>query len=99
MIRRIFSMRWNVIIPGPSWFIGWVRINIGHGGDSNNSSRRNSGDQGGFLSVLGEESVTFYADGTADERQIELADRDGFRLALRINPVTSRVKVTAMGHK
>jgi len=58
----------------------------------------NSGDQGGFLSVLGEESVTFYADGTADERQIELADRDGFRLALRINPVTSRVKVTAMGH-
>ena len=45
-----------------------------------------------------EEAVTFYPDGTADARQIELTDRDGFRLALRINPVTSRVQVTAMEH-
>jgi prepilin-type N-terminal cleavage/methylation domain-containing protein len=45
-----------------------------------------------------EEAVTFYPDGTADARQIELADRDGFRLALRINPVTSRVQITKMEH-
>jgi type II secretion system protein H len=44
------------------------------------------------------EAVTFYPDGTADARQIELTDRDGFRLALRINPITSRVQITAMGH-
>jgi prepilin-type N-terminal cleavage/methylation domain-containing protein len=45
-----------------------------------------------------EEAVTFYPDGTADARQIELADRDGFRLALRINPVTSRVQISTMEH-
>jgi Tfp pilus assembly protein FimT len=45
-----------------------------------------------------EEAVTFYADGTADARQIELSDRDGFRLALRINPVTSRVQIKPMEH-
>jgi hypothetical protein len=45
-----------------------------------------------------EAAVTFYPDGTADARQIELADRDGFRLALRINPITSRVQITKMEH-
>jgi type II secretion system protein H len=45
-----------------------------------------------------EEAVTFYPDGTADARQIQLTDRDGFRLALRINPITSRVQITALGH-
>jgi type II secretion system protein H len=44
------------------------------------------------------EEVTFYPDGTADSRQIVLTDRDGFRLALRINPITSRVQITAMPH-
>ncbi|HTA29795.1 MAG TPA: GspH/FimT family pseudopilin [Candidatus Cybelea sp.] len=44
------------------------------------------------------EQVTFYPDGTADSRQIVLTDRDGFRLALRINPITSRVQITAMPH-
>ena len=48
--------------------------------------------------IVPEEAVTFYPDGTADARQIELADRDGFRLALRINPITSRVQITAMEH-
>jgi len=43
-----------------------------------------------------EQGVTFYPDGTADARQIELADRDGFRLSLRINPVTSRVQIAAL---
>ena len=45
-----------------------------------------------------EEAITFYPDGTADARQIELADRDGFRLALRINPITSRVQIAALEH-
>jgi type II secretion system protein H len=37
--------------------------------------------------------VSFYADGTADANQVLLRDRQGFRLLLRINPVTSRVHV------
>jgi len=57
-----------------------------------------SGNPGGIPSIGLEEAVTFYPDGTADARQIELADRDGFRLALRINPITARVQITAMEH-
>jgi len=43
-------------------------------------------------------SVTFYPDGTADARGIQLTDRDGFRMILRVNPITSRVQILAMGH-
>jgi type II secretion system protein H len=57
-----------------------------------------SGNPGGVPSIGQEDAVTFYPDGTADARQIELADRDGFRLALRINPITSRVQITTMEH-
>ncbi len=39
------------------------------------------------------EAVTFYADGTAENRDVLLQDRQGFRLALRVNPITSRVKI------
>ena len=52
--------------------------------------------EGGPPAIAPKEGVTFYPDGTADARQIELADRDGYRLALRINPTTSRVQITAM---
>ncbi len=40
-----------------------------------------------------DDSITFYPDGTADASEIVLRDRDGFRLALRINPVTARVRI------
>jgi type II secretion system protein H len=66
--------------------------------DAGEEPSGNSGNPEDFPSVRSEESVTFYPDGTADARQIELADSDGFRLALRINPVTSRVQITAMKH-
>ena len=39
------------------------------------------------------DEISFYPDGTADEAQIVLRDRDGFRLALRINPITARVHI------
>lgn len=42
------------------------------------------------------ETVTFYPDGTAEERQIELRDREGFGMALRIHPITARVQVKAL---
>jgi type II secretion system protein H len=66
--------------------------------DAGEESSGNSGNPDGFPSVHSEEAVTFYPDGTADARQIELVDRDGFRLALRINPITSRVQVKAVEH-
>ncbi|HEX4120404.1 MAG TPA: prepilin-type N-terminal cleavage/methylation domain-containing protein [Verrucomicrobiae bacterium] len=40
-----------------------------------------------------EDAIAFHPDGTADEREIELRDSDGFGLALRVNPITSRVEV------
>ena len=38
----------------------------------------------------------FYSDGTADAGEVLLRDRDGFRLALRINPVTARVQIVEL---
>jgi type II secretion system protein H len=67
--------------------------------DAGEEASGDSGNRDDFISVPSAEALTFYPDGTADDRQIELADRDGFRLALRINPVTSRVQVKAMEHR
>jgi type II secretion system protein H len=39
------------------------------------------------------DALLFYPDGTAEAGEIVLQGRDGFRLALRINPVTARVRV------
>ena len=40
-----------------------------------------------------QDAISFYPDGTADDREIELRDPDGYGLALRVNPVTSRVQL------
>ncbi len=37
--------------------------------------------------------ISFNPDGTADDKEIILRDREGFRLALRINPTTARVRI------
>jgi type II secretion system protein H len=42
------------------------------------------------------DTIVFYPDGTADKADIILRDREGFRLGLRINPVTARVHVVEM---
>jgi Tfp pilus assembly protein FimT len=41
-------------------------------------------------------AFAFYADGTADAGEVLLRDRDGFRLALRISPVTARVQIVEL---
>jgi type II secretion system protein H len=46
-----------------------------------------------------DETITFYPDGTADACEIRLEDRQGFRLALRINPTTARVQIVELEHK
>jgi type II secretion system protein H len=44
----------------------------------------------------GANAISFYPDGTADDREVVLQDQEGFRLALRINPITARVNVIEM---
>lgn len=45
------------------------------------------------------EAIAFYPDGTADAAEIWLRDRAGFRLVLRLNPVTSRVQIIEPEHE
>jgi len=47
----------------------------------------------------GNEGIVFYPDGTADAREIQLQDRAGFRLVLRINPTTARVQIMELERK
>ncbi len=46
-----------------------------------------------------EDVITFYPDGTADAGEILLRDQDGFRLALRINPATARVRIIELARQ
>ena len=46
-----------------------------------------------------DEGITFYPDGTAEAGEIVLRDRDGFRIALRINPVTARVHIVELARE
>ena len=48
---------------------------------------------------LSAEFIAFYPDGTAEAREIVLRDREGFGLALRINPTTARVKIVELNRK
>jgi hypothetical protein len=41
-------------------------------------------------------AIAFYPDGTADSGDIILRDQEGFRLGLRINPITARVHLVEM---
>ena len=40
--------------------------------------------------------ISFFSDGTADNREVILRDQEGFGLALRLNPITARVKVVEL---
>lgn len=41
-------------------------------------------------------TIEFRPDGTADASEFVLQDRAGFRLALRLNPITSRMRITEL---
>jgi type II secretion system protein H len=45
------------------------------------------------------DTISFYSDGTADPVEVLLRDRQGFRQLLRINSITSRVKVLDLGRE
>ena len=40
-----------------------------------------------------DDAISFFPDGTADNREVILRDQEGFGLALRVNPITARVKI------
>jgi type II secretory pathway pseudopilin PulG len=44
-------------------------------------------------------AISFYSDGTADDREVVLRDQAGFGLALQINPITARVKIVDLPRK
>jgi type II secretion system protein H len=46
-----------------------------------------------FRNRANDGTISFYPDGTADAQEILLRDRQGFRLVLRINPITARVRI------
>lgn len=43
-----------------------------------------------------DDAISFYPDGTADDREVVLRDEEGFGLALRVNPITARVKIVEL---
>ena len=43
-----------------------------------------------------EDTISFFPDGTADRADIVLQDRDHFRLALRIDPITARARIVEL---
>jgi type II secretion system protein H len=43
--------------------------------------------------------ISFFADGTCDSREFLLRDRDGVELIVRLNPITSRVRVIQAASK
>jgi type II secretion system protein H len=42
------------------------------------------------------DAIAFYQDGTSENAEIILTDREHFRLALRVNPTTARVRLVEM---
>jgi type II secretion system protein H len=47
----------------------------------------------------GQGAIVFYPDGTTDGGTIELQDQEGFKLVLRLNPVTARVHIVELGRE
>ena len=52
-----------------------------------------------YVSPFGTQTIELYSDGTADQAEILLQDREGFRLGLRINPITARVQIIELGRR
>lgn len=44
-------------------------------------------------------TIRFFPDGTAESKEVVLEDAEGFRIALRINPITARVRIVDLDRK
>ena len=60
---------------------------------------RNSGHAAMDSEAVPAEAVSFYPDGTADRAEIVLRDRDGYGLALRLNPITARLRAVELSRR
>ena len=100
--RRVREMHGNGFVPvrdlpgGEGTLDARISIEFRKPGEdvsvpSDSASLRSS--QSEALLHDGDEGILFYPDGTADAQEIQLQDRDGFRLAIRINPTTARVQI------
>jgi type II secretion system protein H len=71
------------------------------GDDATDAAEQESAPVSGSHAQSGrqDDGITFYPDGTAEASEIVLRDRDGFRLALRINPVTARVRIIELARE
>jgi prepilin-type N-terminal cleavage/methylation domain-containing protein len=45
------------------------------------------------------DSISFYSDGTADSAELLLRDKQGYRMVLHINAITSHVKILELGRE
>jgi Tfp pilus assembly protein FimT len=66
------------------------------GADARTAPPASSGSTNELRAGTSTESIAFYPDGTAEAGEILLRDRDGFGLALRINPTTARVRIVQL---
>ena len=64
----------------------------------NETQDKVTGVEGSTNSARGE-PIMFESDGTADPVQVTLRDRQGFRLTLRVNPTTARVRILDRFHE
>jgi type II secretion system protein H len=71
-----------------------IAVQIEDASDPSSVNQESRSDQGGPGNA-----INFYPDGTADAREVDLHDRDGFGLALRVNPVTARVQIIELGRE
>jgi type II secretion system protein H len=71
------------------------------GDDATDAAEQESAPVSGSHAQSGrqDDGITFYPDGTAEASEIVLRDRDGFRVALRINPVTARVRIIELARE
>ena len=74
-----------------------IAVHYGTSGEETESAEASGSVVGGAENAAA--AFTFYPDGTADPGEIRLQDRDGFRLALRLNPVTARVRIEDIAHE
>lgn len=70
-----------------------ISIQVRKADDSQPGSPQDSASNQGNEAGPSAAAISFYSDGTSDAVELLLRDRQGFRLALRINPITSRVKI------
>lgn len=62
-------------------------------GESTPAARKEEADPSEPAVPTSRDALGFYPDGTADDAEIVLRDRDGFGIALRVNPVTARIRI------